>query len=51
MHCMRDTFYNYKFVLEESGIKAVPFNQSRKTPNMKNRVALQVELAVVEYAA
>lgn len=45
----RDTFYRYKTAVEEGGIESL-FDQSRRKPNLKNRVEESVETIVVEYA-
>ncbi|MCG8429318.1 MAG: IS481 family transposase [Chromatiales bacterium] len=49
MGVSRDTFYRYKEAVEEGGVEAL-FEKSRRVPNTKNRVAPQVEAAVVQYA-
>ena len=49
MGVSRDTFYRYKEAVEENGVEAL-FDQSRRVPNLKNRVAPEVEKAVVAYA-
>jgi transposase len=49
MGLSRDTFYRYKSAVEEGGIQAL-FEQSRRKPNLKNRVDQQTELAVVNHA-
>ncbi len=40
----RDTFYRYQELVETSGIDAL-INQSRRTPNLKNRVDSETEQA------
>ena len=45
----RDTFYRYQAAREEGGVEAL-LDKSRRKPNMKNRVELEVEEAVVEFA-
>ena len=45
----RDTFYRYKSAVDEGGVEAL-VNQSRRTPNLKNRVDPTIEQAVVDYA-
>ena len=45
----RDTFYRYQELVEEGGVEAL-VNQSRRTPNLKNRVDEQTEEAVVQHA-
>lgn len=49
MGLSRDTFYRYKSAVEEGGIEAL-FEQSRRKPNLKNRVDQKTELAVVNHA-
>ena len=49
MGLSRDTFYRYKSAVEEGGVDAL-FDQSRRKPNIKNRVDDQVEQAVKAYA-
>ena len=49
MGLSRDTFYRYQSAVEEGGIDAL-FDQSRRKPNLKNRIDEATELAVVEYA-
>lgn len=49
MGLSRDTFYRYKSAVEEGGVDAL-FDQSRRKPNLKNRVDETTEIAVVEYA-
>lgn len=49
MGLSRDTFYRYKSAVEEGGVDAL-FDQSRRKPNLKNRVEEKVEQQVVEYA-
>ncbi len=49
MGVSRDTFYRYQELVEEGGVDAL-INQSRRGPNLKNRVDLEVEQAVVDYA-
>ena len=45
----RDTFYRYQNADEQGGIEAL-IDQSRRKPNLKNRVDEQTEAAVVAYA-
>ncbi len=45
----RDTFYRYKAAVEENGVEAL-IEQSRRKPNIKNRIDPQIENAVVEFA-
>ena len=41
----RDTFYRYKSAVDDGGVDAL-FEQTRRKPNLKNRVDEQVETAV-----
>jgi transposase InsO family protein len=45
----RDTFYRYKAAVDEGGVPAL-FEKSRNTPNLKNRIDMVAEEAVVSYA-
>lgn len=45
----RDTFYRYQKAVEEGGVENL-INQSKRIPNRKNRVAPEIETAVVEQA-
>ena len=49
MGVSRDTFYRYQELAEEGGLDAL-VNKSRRTPNLKNRVDMATEQAVVDYA-
>ncbi|AHI99624.1 Mobile element protein [Vibrio parahaemolyticus UCM-V493] len=49
MGVSRDTFYRYQELVEIGGIDAL-INQSRRTPNLKNRVDGETEQAVLKYA-
>lgn len=49
MGLSRDTFYRYKSAVEEGGVESL-FDQSRRKPNLKNRVDLKTEQTVIEYA-
>src|ERR1700721_3941927 len=49
MGLSRDTFYRYKLAVDEGGVEAL-FDQSRRKPNIKNRVDESIEEAVREYA-
>ncbi|MDW1844010.1 helix-turn-helix domain-containing protein, partial [Vibrio sp. Vb0839] len=49
MGASRDTFYRYQELVETGGIDAL-INQSRRTPNLKNRVDSETEQAVLKYA-
>jgi len=49
MGCSRDTFYRIKKAHEEGGIEALR-ETSRRRPNLRNRVAEDIEQAVVAFA-
>lgn len=49
MGLSRDTFYRYKSAVDEGGVEAL-FDQTRRKPNVKNRVDETIEEAVKEYA-
>lgn len=49
MGLSRDTFYRYQNAVEQGGVAAL-IDQSRRKPNLKNRVDEQTEAAVVAYA-
>lgn len=49
MGLSRDTFYRYKAAVESGGVEAL-FDQTRRKPNLKNRVDESIELSVREYA-
>lgn len=49
MGLSHDTFYRYKSAVDEGGMESL-FDQSRRKPNLKNRVDEAVEKAVTEYA-
>ncbi|QDP01559.1 IS481 family transposase [Thalassotalea sp. PS06] len=49
MGVSRDTFYRYQELVEDGGIDAL-INQSRREPNLKNRVDASTEQAVLDYA-
>lgn len=49
MGVSRDTFYRYQELVEEGGIDSL-INKSRRSPNLKNRVDVATEQAVVAYA-
>lgn len=49
MGVSRDTFYRYQELSEEGGIDAL-INKSRRIPNIKNRVDVATEEAVVAYS-
>ena len=48
MGVSRDTFYRYRDAVDEGGVEAL-LDQSRRVPNLKNRVDPAVEKAVLEY--
>lgn len=45
----RDTFYRYQEAVEKGGVEAL-LDKCRKGPNLKNRVAPEIEDAVLKYA-
>ena len=45
----QDTFYRYKQAVEEGGVEAL-IERSRRKPNIRNRVAPEIEEAVVTLA-
>ncbi len=49
MGVSRDTFYRYREAVNEGGVDAL-IDQSRRVPNLKNRVDPAVEQAVLEHA-
>lgn len=49
MGVSRDTFYRYRDAVNEGGVEAL-LDQSRRVPNLKNRVDPAVEQAVLDYA-
>lgn len=49
MGISRDTLYYYQEQVETSGIDAL-INQSRRTPNLKNRVGCNTEQIALKYA-
>jgi transposase len=49
MGLSRDTFYRYKAAVDEGGVDAL-FEQSRRKPNLKNRVDKKIGQAVIDYA-
>ncbi|MGY0591706.1 MAG: IS481 family transposase [Paraglaciecola chathamensis] len=49
MGVSRDTFYRYQELVEEGGIDSL-ISQSRRTPNLKNRVDEATEQSVIESA-
>lgn len=49
MGMSRDTFYRYQQAIEQGGVEAL-LNQTRRVPNIKNRVDEHIEQAVVKFA-
>ena len=49
MGLSRDTFYRYQAAVEGGGVEAL-FDQSRRQPNIKNRVDEATALRVLAYA-
>ena len=49
MGLSRDTFYRYKSAVEDGGVEAL-VERTRRHPNLKNRVDLETEDAVVAFA-
>lgn len=49
MGVSRGTFYRYQELAEAGGVDAL-INQSRRTPNIKNRIEPTTEQAVIAYA-
>ncbi len=49
MGLSRDTFYRYRDAVEEGVVEAL-LEKTRRVPNPKNRVDLETENAVVDYA-
>ena len=49
MGVSRDTFYRYRDAINDGGVDAL-IDQSRRVPNLKNRVDPVVEQAVLDYA-
>jgi len=49
MGLSRDTFYRYKSAVEEGGVENL-FDKTRRKPNLKNRIDLKTEEAVIRYA-
>jgi len=49
MGVSRDTFYRYRDAVNDGGVDAL-IDQSRRVPNLKNRVDPGVEQAVLDYA-
>ena len=49
MGVSRDTFYRYQELVDNGGIDAL-IDKSRRSPNIKNRVDIETEEAVIAYA-
>ena len=49
MGVSRDTFYRYKEAVDDGGVESL-FDRNRRVPNPKNRVDLNIETAVIQYA-
>ena len=49
MGVSRDTFYRYKEAVDDGGVESL-FDKNRRVPNPKNRVDLNIETAVIQYA-
>jgi len=49
MGLSRDTFYRYRDAVEDGGVEAL-LEKPRRVPNLKNRIDIETENAVVEYA-
>ena len=49
MGLSRDTFYRCKSAVEDGGVEAL-LDKSRRKPNLKNRVDLSIEQAVISHA-
>ena len=49
MGVSRDTFYRYKEAVGDGGVESL-FDKNRRVPNPKNRVDLNIETAVIQYA-
>ena len=49
MGVSRDPFYRYQELADQGDVDAL-INQSQRTPNLKNRIDPNLELAVCEYA-
>ena len=49
MGVSRDTFYRYQELVEDGGIDSL-INQSKRIPNLKNRVDPAIEQSVIDYA-
>lgn len=49
MGFLRETFYRYKHAVEEGGVEAL-MEKKRRKPNLKNRVDMETENTVLEFA-
>ena len=49
MGVSRDTFYRYQELVDNGGIDAL-IDKSRRSPDIKNRVDIETEQAVIAYA-
>ena len=49
MGVSRDTFYRYKEAVDDGGVESL-FDKNRRVPNPGNRVDLNIETAVIQYA-
>ena len=49
MGVSRDTFYRYQELVEDGGVDSL-INQSKRIPNLKNRVDPAIEQSVIDYA-
>ena len=49
MGVSRDTFYRYKEAVDDGGVESL-FDKHRRVSNPKNRVDLNIETAVIQYA-
>ncbi|WP_282610543.1 IS481 family transposase [Pelagibius sp. Alg239-R121] len=49
MGLSRDTFYRYRDAVEEGGVEAL-LERTRRVPNPRNRVDIEIENAVIDYA-
>ena len=49
MGLSRDTFYRYRSAVEDGGVEAL-LERPRRSPNLKNRVDLETENTVIDYA-
>jgi hypothetical protein len=49
MGLSRDTFYRYRSAVEDGGVEAL-LERPRRSPNLKNRIDLETEDSVTDYA-